>query len=87
MKLDKTRIAKTAIINNSLDPQWDEWFKVEVCHNANTLIFDIRDKDHAYTEKIGIVEISTHHLINVRVVEGWYNITRSGKVEFVRFSV
>ena len=27
--LGKARIAKTAVINNSLNPVWDEWFKVK----------------------------------------------------------
>ena len=35
----------TAIFNNIF----------QVCHKANVLIFDVRDKDHAYTEEIGKV--------------------------------
>merc|ERR1719474_2612095 len=59
VKLGKARIAKTAIIDNDLNPVWNETFKVEVCHKSNFLIFDVRDKDHAYTEEIGQVEILT----------------------------
>ena len=33
--------------------------RVEVCHKADLLVFDVRDKDHAYTEEIGLVEINT----------------------------
>ena len=83
VKLGKARIAKSAVIDNSLNPQWNEWFKVEVCHRADSLIFDVRDKDHANTEVIGIVEISTQHLLNGQVVEGWFPITNtSNKVRY-----
>ena len=28
--LDRVRIAKTAILSNTLSPKWNEWFKIEV---------------------------------------------------------
>ena len=43
-------------------------------------MFDVRDKDHAYTEAIGIVEIATQHLLNGQVIEGWFDITKGNKV-------
>ena len=39
VKLGKARIAKTAIITNSLNPVWDEWFKIEVGINVVKVIF------------------------------------------------
>ena len=80
VKLGKCRIAKTKVIDNSLNPQWRESFKVEVCHRADSLIFDVRDKDHAYTEVIGIVDVPCHDLINGQVIEGWRPITKGSKV-------
>jgi len=79
VKLGKARIAKTAVINNSLNPVWDEWFKIEVCHRADSLIFDVRDKDHAYTEVVGEVEISTQHLLSSQVIDGWFDIVKGNK--------
>merc|ERR1712106_168083 len=58
---------------------WNETFRVEVCHKADTLVFDVRDKDHAYTEEIGLVEISTQHLINGQVIEDWFPIKKGNK--------
>ena len=80
VKLGKCRIAKTRVIDNSLNPKWNESFKVEVCHKANSLIFDVRDKDHAYTEVIGIVDVPCHDLINGQVIEGWRPIVKGSKV-------
>ena len=76
-----TRIAKTAVIFNDLNPKWNEVFKIHVCHRADSLVFDVRDKDHAYTEVVGIVEIGTQHLINGQLIEGWFPITKANKVE------
>jgi len=79
VKLGKARIAKTAVIDNSLNPVWNEAFKIEVCHKADSLIFDVRDKDHAYTEVVGIVDISAQHLVNGQIIEGWFPIRKSNK--------
>ena len=60
---------------------------MEVCHRADSLIFDVRDKDHAYTEVVGEVEISTQHLLNGQVIEGWFPITKGSKVTKTEASV
>ena len=49
---------------------------MEVCHFANELTFDIKDKDHAVSEIIGNVIITTATLLNGDPVEGWFNITK-----------
>lgn len=77
--LGKVRIAKTMVINNSLNPVWNERFKIEVCHGANTLVFDIRDKDHLNTEAIGIVEINTQMLLNGQMIEDSFPIMQGRK--------
>ena len=74
------RIAKTAVIFNDLNPKWNEVFKIHVCHRADSIVFDVRDKDHAYTEVVGIVELPTQHLITGNVVEGWFPICKASKV-------
>ena len=82
VRLGNARIAKTSVIDNDLNPVWNEKFRIEVaacsldynsppdrkhqvCHRADILEFDVRDKDHAMTEEIGKVTISvsfTAHL-------------------------
>lgn len=79
VKLGQARIAKTSIIYNDLNPEWNEVFRVEVCHKADLLVFDVRDKDHAYTEEIGLVEINTQHLLNGQVLDGWFPIQKNSK--------
>ena len=84
VKLGKARIAKSAIIDNSLNPQWNESFKVDVCHRASNVIFDVRDKDHVNTEAIGKVQISTSEIIDGNVVEGWFPIMNNSKVNCIK---
>ena len=77
VRLGNARIAKTSVIDNDLNPVWNEKFRIEVaacsldlttllltdrkhqvCHRADILEFDVRDKDHAMTEEIGKVTMS-----------------------------
>merc|ERR1712107_196628 len=70
VRLGKAKLAKTSVINNDLNPRWDESYRIEVCHFGNELIFEIRGKDHAYSEYIGCVEIPTAELLNGQIFEG-----------------
>ena len=62
--LGKAKIAKTSVILNNLNPEWNEFYRIDVCHHAELLTFDVRDKDHAYTEKIGLVNIRCDSLMS-----------------------
>ena len=44
VKLDKTKIHETKVIDDDLNPEWQEKFSVDVCHFANHLIFNVKDK-------------------------------------------
>eukprot|EP00096_Caligus_rogercresseyi_P009417 TRINITY_DN3199_c1_g2_i1.p1 TRINITY_DN3199_c1_g2~~TRINITY_DN3199_c1_g2_i1.p1 ORF type:complete len:793 (-),score=244.59 TRINITY_DN3199_c1_g2_i1:864-3242(-) len=76
VKLGKAKLAKTSVILNSLNPTWNESYRVEVCHFAEDLVFEIRDKDHAYSEFIGEVRLSTRELLNGNTREGWFDIMK-----------
>merc|ERR1719348_57386 len=79
VKLGKARIAKTAVIDNDLNPKWNETFRVEVCHWARELTFDVRDKDHAMTEEIGLVEIPCQCFLNGEQIDNWFPIKKKNK--------
>ena len=55
-------------------------FRVELCHFADELMFEVRDKDHAYAEYIGAVVIPTHTLMQGAVKEGWFPILKKNKM-------
>ena len=76
VRLGKAKLAKTSIIDNDLNPEWNESYRIEVCHFADYLIFEVRDKDHAYSEYIGAVNIYTSSLLTGEVKEGWFPICK-----------
>ena len=44
VRLGKAKLVKTSVILNDLNPAWNESYRIEVCHFADHLIFEIRDK-------------------------------------------
>ena len=44
--------------------------RLEVCHHAKDLRFLVSDKDHAYSEKIGEVQITAGSLLSGDRIEG-----------------
>ena len=41
VKLGPAKLAKTSIILNDLNPVWDEEYRIEVCHFADQLVFEV----------------------------------------------
>ena len=72
--LSNGRIIKTSVLLNTLDPIWNESYRLELCHNAKDLIFHVCDKDHAYSESIGEVIIPCEVLVTGEVIQGWFPI-------------
>ncbi len=69
-------VFSSSIISNSLNPQWDEDYRIEVCHFAEVLVFEVRDKDHAYAEFIGSVTFPTRALLAEEAMVGHYPIMK-----------
>ena len=42
--LGKAKLVKTSVVFNNLNPVWNESYRVEVCHFADPLVFEVRDK-------------------------------------------
>ena len=51
--------------------------RVEVCHDASSIKFHVKDKDHAYSEYIGAVSVSVEALVAAGMVEGDFPIVDS----------
>ena len=41
VRLGNAKLAKTSIILNNLNPTWDESYRIEVCHFADELVFEV----------------------------------------------
>ena len=79
VSIGKAKIIKTSVIDNDLNPVWNESYRIEACHFASHLTFAVKDKDHAYSEYIGSVEISSSALLSGEIKEGWFPIYKSNK--------
>ena len=65
--LGNAKLAKTSVILNDLNPVWNESFCIELCHWAVNLNFEVRDKDHAYAEYIGAVQLPASNLVSAGI--------------------
>ncbi|XP_064116971.1 uncharacterized protein LOC135222709 isoform X2 [Macrobrachium nipponense] len=66
------RIAKTSIIYNSLNPQWGEKFRTEMCHETESLLFTVKDLDLVKMECMGFMSIRAEDLLQEEPVTGWF---------------
>ena len=76
VKLGKAKLLRTNTIDNELHPVWNESYKIDVCHFAEYLKFNVWDKDHAYSEYIGSVLLATSALRNEEIIQGWFPILK-----------
>ena len=65
--LENAKLAKTSVVLNDLNPVWNESFSIELCHWAVNLKFEVRDKDHAYAEYIGAVQLPVSDLVSAGI--------------------
>lgn len=74
--LDHTRIITTSVIYNNLCPQWNEFFRVSVCHHAKRLVFRIKDQDELGTDNVGEVCVMVSDLLQMpgMRLHGWQDI-------------
>jgi len=79
--LDQTELAKTAFLQNNLNPVWEESFNIPVCHHANTIKFSVMDREHIGAETVGHVLLSTDEVMSGEHLEGWFDLVVSNSGE------
>ena len=82
VKIGKARLIRTRIIENSLNPVWNDTYRIEACHFGTSLTFTLRDKDYTHSEFIGTVDISLAPLLRQKIVQGWFPIIKSNGVAY-----
>ena len=64
VKLGNACLARTNVINNELNPKWNESYRIDVCHTDDYLSFCVLDKDDLSSEEIGSVEFKIEDLLD-----------------------
>ena len=78
---------KTRVIDNSLNPRWDETFHFQNISQSTGILLKFYDKDVAADDQFGQLELNTNAFAVGKVVDNWYEIKgikkRGGNVHLV----
>lgn len=77
--LSTARIFKTKFVLNELNPVWDESFDVWVCHHANSVKIDVKDKEHVGATFIATCSVRCKELLSGNLIEGWFDLQNGDK--------
>lgn len=61
------RIAKTKVIKNNLNPQWNQKFEIEISHEIESLKFTVKDQDCLRGQRMGNVCIQSKDFVDCSV--------------------
>ncbi|KAJ0967900.1 hypothetical protein J5N97_024817 [Dioscorea zingiberensis] len=70
-------IARTRVIPNSRDPQWNEHFAIPLAHCAHFIEFQVKDDDTFGAEVIGTVRIHSTLVSSGELTEEWFPVIGS----------
>ena len=80
VRIANTSLARTNVVLNSLNPKWNESYRLDVCHTDEVLKFCVLDKDNFTSEEIGNVEFKVEDLLDGQKREGEYRILKKRHV-------
>ena len=80
VRIGNASLARTNVVLNSLNPKWNESYRLDVCHTDDVLSFCVLDKDNFKSELIGSVEFQVVELMDGKKREGWYSILKKRHV-------
>lgn len=67
-------VARTAVVRNETEPQWNEHFTVLLAHHATHLEFQVKDNDAFGAEVIGTAMIPAARIAGGEPIQGWLEI-------------
>ena len=83
VKIGTSVICKTAYINNTTSPRWQETYRIPVCHEADYMKIMVLDKDHIGATCLGEYEIRAEDLLDGEELDGWYPLSGcDGQINF-----
>ncbi|KAG6647228.1 hypothetical protein I3843_07G062500 [Carya illinoinensis] len=67
-------LARTRVLKNAQDPQWNERFYIPLAHQVVNLEFQVKDDDIFGAEIIGTVKIPALKIQSGELISGWFPI-------------
>ena len=68
------KVCTTSVIDNNLNPRWNENFRVDVCHNVTSVTFTVKDKDFVSSETMGSVKFNAESFIADNTLNGSFDL-------------
>lgn len=73
-------VARTRILSNSPNPNWDEHFRISIAHPVTNVEFQVKDNDVFGAQLVGTVLIPAKRIITGDLISEWFPILgASGK--------
>ncbi|KAH7442290.1 hypothetical protein KP509_03G080700 [Ceratopteris richardii] len=73
-------VARTTVISNNQDPEWNEHFRIDVAHKVANVEFHVKDNDMLGSQYIGEVDISAESLLYGSFKERYFDlVNKDGK--------
>uniref|UniRef100_A0A803MBD7 phospholipase D n=1 Tax=Chenopodium quinoa TaxID=63459 RepID=A0A803MBD7_CHEQI len=67
-------IARTRVLKNSQDPEWNEHFIIPIAHPITNIEFQVKDDDVFGAQVIGIFSLPASRLLSEEHIKGWQPI-------------
>ncbi|KAL5256469.1 hypothetical protein ACHWQZ_G011643 [Mnemiopsis leidyi] len=67
-----TRVARTFVKDNTLNPRWNEVFNVDVNSKARSVTFKVKDRDVVGCDMLGWLAIEVDELLEEEIISGWF---------------
>lgn len=75
--LAKATVARTRVISNSQDPNWNEHFRIPLAHPVSQVEFYVKDNDLFGADLIGVATVSAERILSGEVISDWFPILGS----------
>lgn len=77
VSVPQATVARTRVIKNSLNPQWNERFNIPLAHPVVDLEFRVKDDDVFGAQLVGTVKIPAQRIASGEIISGWFPIINS----------
>eukprot|EP00249_Psilotum_nudum_P022037 c28350_g2_i1 orf=854-3484(+) len=67
-------VARTRVIKNEQNPEWNEHFSIPVAHDVAEVEFVVKDNDVLGAQFIGETKISAEYLLTQEVADRWFDL-------------